>query len=465
MSSKPRIGLGIGRPISECRFVAPTGEVVHGHVVSWGEREALGPLSLKREIRELDRQMDGAAREMAAREADTLRSRRSVEGGGRLRGRLVSEVQEIEKTILTTDHRVRTLSSDLAHASNASKLRGRRSRALPRNAWNSTALYKMRNPSSRGSLQPEKLFFGNRAPVGPQPNRLSGISKLNGVELGEVQARMAVLEERRSAIVREMTAIQQQARELEERRDRAAQQVQQAEEQQTQSRAAIESLDVARQELLAEHDRIEQENRGNRSQSRRTARRASWRRTKVGRVPCRARQWKDRHTALEIERTKVDSDLKHLTSSCWSELNETIEAVCLKSFEVLPPEQLELQEREYEDLREKIESMGAVNMMAVEEYQEAEQRFEFLNGQRQDLLDSIRDTAQAIDEIDRFAASNSEKLSTRLMRASGPRSCISSEVVMGNCVSWKKQARPTQASKSSRSPREKTSECPASVGW
>src|SRR5678816_4863329 len=48
----------------------------------------------------------------------------------------------------------------------------------------------------------------------------------------------------------------------------------------------------------------------------------------------------------------------------------------------------------------KIESMGAVNMMAVEEYQEAEQRFEFLNGQRQDLLDSIRDTSQAIEEID-----------------------------------------------------------------
>ena len=75
--------------------------------------------------------------------------------------------------------------------------------------------------------------------------------------------------------------------------------------------------------------------------------------------------WKDRHNALEIERTKVDSDLKHLASSCWSELNETIEAVCLKSFEVLPPEQLELQEKEYEEIRERMESMGAVNMMAV----------------------------------------------------------------------------------------------------
>src|SRR5207249_4513026 len=36
----------------------------------------------------------------------------------------------------------------------------------------------------------------------------------------------------------------------------------------------------------------------------------------------------------------------------------------------------------------------------IEEYQEAEQRFQCLTAQRQDLLDSIRDTTQAIEEID-----------------------------------------------------------------
>ena len=39
-------------------------------------------------------------------------------------------------------------------------------------------------------------------------------------------------------------------------------------------------------------------------------------------------------------------------------------------------------------------------MMAVEEYEEAAERFEFLTVQRQDLLDSIRDTTLAIEEID-----------------------------------------------------------------
>jgi len=41
-----------------------------------------------------------------------------------------------------------------------------------------------------------------------------------------------------------------------------------------------------------------------------------------------------------------------------------------------------------------------VNVMALEEYQETQHRFDFLNTQRQDLLDAIRNTQQAIQEID-----------------------------------------------------------------
>ena len=36
----------------------------------------------------------------------------------------------------------------------------------------------------------------------------------------------------------------------------------------------------------------------------------------------------------------------------------------------------------------------------MEEYQEAQQRQEFLSAQRQDLIDSIRDTEKAIQDID-----------------------------------------------------------------
>jgi chromosome segregation protein len=44
--------------------------------------------------------------------------------------------------------------------------------------------------------------------------------------------------------------------------------------------------------------------------------------------------------------------------------------------------------------------MGPVNMMALEEFTEAEQRYTFLDTQRKDLIESIENTQQTIKEID-----------------------------------------------------------------
>jgi len=52
-------------------------------------------------------------------------------------------------------------------------------------------------------------------------------------------------------------------------------------------------------------------------------------------------------------------------------------------------------------MRERLESFGAVNMMALEELAENEQRLEFLTGQRQDIIDGIKSTEEALREIKR----------------------------------------------------------------
>ena len=57
-------------------------------------------------------------------------------------------------------------------------------------------------------------------------------------------------------------------------------------------------------------------------------------------------------------------------------------------------------EQRHADLRARIEALGPVNPEALEQFQEAQQRYEFLNVQRQDLLDSIRDTEKALHDID-----------------------------------------------------------------
>jgi chromosome segregation protein len=53
------------------------------------------------------------------------------------------------------------------------------------------------------------------------------------------------------------------------------------------------------------------------------------------------------------------------------------------------------------DLRRKIEKLGPVNMMAIEQFDELESRHTFLTTQRKDLLDAIQQTGEAIRRIDK----------------------------------------------------------------
>ena len=57
-------------------------------------------------------------------------------------------------------------------------------------------------------------------------------------------------------------------------------------------------------------------------------------------------------------------------------------------------------EEAIDELKRKVERLGPVNMMAIEQYDELDVRHSFLTGQRKDLIDSIAATGEAINKID-----------------------------------------------------------------
>ena len=71
-------------------------------------------------------------------------------------------------------------------------------------------------------------------------------------DVAELQAKIAVLEERRSSIVRELNLLRQSAGELDDRSKRAERQIQLAHEQQDQTQAMIQNLEESRFELERE---------------------------------------------------------------------------------------------------------------------------------------------------------------------------------------------------------------------
>jgi chromosome segregation protein len=56
---------------------------------------------------------------------------------------------------------------------------------------------------------------------------------------------------------------------------------------------------------------------------------------------------------------------------------------------------------EVESLQERIDQMGPVNLVAIEEYEETEQRFSFLSEQRDDLVAAKEELLQVIDRINK----------------------------------------------------------------
>jgi chromosome segregation protein len=69
----------------------------------------------------------------------------------------------------------------------------------------------------------------------------------------------------------------------------------------------------------------------------------------------------------------------------------------------LSREELAREEQACQEMRARLEAMGPVNMMALEEYRETAERQAFLENQRKDLLDSISNTQATIKEIDTFS--------------------------------------------------------------
>ena len=101
-----------------------------------------------------------------------------------------------------------------------------------------------------------------------------------------------------------------------------------------------------------------------------------------------------KRSEVEIELTRRQSELQFLDETSRKELNVPVAE--LEIPEDTSPEVLQAAETAYQETRTKIENLGAVNPTAWDEFQEAQQRHDFLTAQRQDLLDSIRDTERAI---------------------------------------------------------------------
>ncbi len=104
---------------------------------------------------------------------------------------------------------------------------------------------------------------------------------------------------------------------------------------------------------------------------------------------------------IEIEKTRIESDLEHLRRNCEEEFHQTVNDILAQIEESDWQRDHAEVVQSFESLRERVEGFGAINMRALEEYQELEERYQFLSNQKTDIEQSIADTMKAIAEINR----------------------------------------------------------------
>ncbi len=102
--------------------------------------------------------------------------------------------------------------------------------------------------------------------------------------------------------------------------------------------------------------------------------------------------------SIEVRQTEAITELKNISENCMQELNTLLEQ--LVADETIPEEFILAEARTLvDDLRHRLEGFGAINMLAVDELAEAEERLLFLSTQRQDIIDSINSAEEALREI------------------------------------------------------------------
>ncbi len=110
---------------------------------------------------------------------------------------------------------------------------------------------------------------------------------------------------------------------------------------------------------------------------------------------------RDRRGELSAAQARVQSDVQHMAETCIQELSQQRDE--LMSDTSLPRvmgDELSNEDNTYREMRTRLDNMGPVNMMALEEYKETAERHQFLETQRQDLLQAIENTQNTIKEID-----------------------------------------------------------------
>ena len=381
-------------------FLTVDGLCYHGHTVTGGKKTASGPLAMKREAREIAATLQGRQKALDQQVARLEDLDREIGILGAELERLRGVQQAREKDRVALEHEMRKLTDETSRANSRLSVARLELDRLKRDAERSQ---EQRAASHKAVEEKEELREQREQELEDQRQFLEKL---------EVEA--AALSEDHSALRAELAGLEERHRGERAAMGRLEGQKKDATARLGQIGAEIERLGVHRASLLANNIELDRNLATLAAQAltteaavnRLAAEEAHMREglaaaeEELKQLRMKVEEAYQNRAQIEVELVKRQAELKYLDETSRKELNCPVQELTAADETVPDMDAIAEAEKLYEEVRARIEALGPVNAQAMEEFQEASQRQEFLSAQRQDLLDSIRDTEKAIAEID-----------------------------------------------------------------
>ncbi|MEO6807007.1 MAG: chromosome segregation protein SMC [Edaphobacter sp.] len=382
-------------------FLSPSGETFHNVTVTGGRARSQGPLALKRELAEVQQTVEKAEQALAQTDLRTADLQQQISALSNILEAKTHERRDAERESANSGAALRQMESEVA----------RIERRLQ--DW---ALTSERNRDARNQKVDLIARFQHEAATFESERTTLEAS------LATLQEQLDQLRSRREELQQAAATASVALASLEERRRNAAanfeqtnriysgqsQRIQQLGQQLDTSAAEKIRREEESATLAVQHTELSELRATAVAEATRLTGEAAELRTAMAELDQRLRSLRHETEALREQRAgltaraaKLASDIEHIDATCLNDLG--IEAITLREDQAIARiegDALHTEEEEARALKQRLEAMGPVNMMALEEYNETVTRHAFLETQRKDLLDSIENTQASIKEID-----------------------------------------------------------------
>ena len=365
-------------------------------------------LAFKRELRELGRATEKLSKEAAKAEREAAKAREIlIEKENKLVD-LQSFIVKVERELLSIEIGAKSLVQETERAERHKKVVGEETKQIQTELLETE---RKRTEAKVNAVKAEKARSAaseNLTEISQKLNEARNELNAENVVLNEKKTFAATSIERQRSALNALRRVETEEKELESRLARQNSEITETDEKAKDLEKSIAEIE-GKIAFFAVEQKGEQDELSENTAHLKLARDAADAMSaELAELNKKSAEVRNERAALEIRQAEIVTRLKNLNEKSASELNLSL--IDLIGSETAESDfDLDAARQTVEDLREKIENFGAINMLALEELGEIEERLAFLSVQRQDIIDGIAATEAALREIkqrsrDRFRA-------------------------------------------------------------